>query len=48
MGRGRGTAGPDGGKQPDGAAMGIRCADDVSGELTTNLGMLGESGTTAC
>ena len=28
------------GEQPDGAAMGIRCADDVSGELTTNLGML--------
>lgn len=28
------------GKQPDGTAMGISCADEVSGALTTNLGML--------
>ena len=28
------------GPQPDGAAMGISCADDVSGPLTTNAGLL--------
>ena len=28
------------GAAPDGAAMGIACSDDVSGSLTTNLGLL--------
>ena len=28
------------GENPDGEAMGIACADDVSGALTTNLGMI--------
>lgn len=28
------------GEAPDGQAMGIDCADDVSGSLTTNLGMI--------
>lgn len=28
------------GKEPDGEAMGIACEDEVSGELTVNLGML--------
>ena len=34
------------GAQPDGTAMGVACSDEVSGALTTNLGMLSlEEGT---